>query len=137
MTSETVEHPPAHPAKQHATFFKQSSWLMIATIAGGLMGFGVHFLSKKIPQSQYSIFGALLMVTAVLPTTPLQMIFAQQTAVALATNRERQLAGMIRQVWCWLFMIWLAAAAIVFIFQRQIVARWELGSALPLWITLF
>jgi O-antigen/teichoic acid export membrane protein len=137
MISETTEHPPPHAAKQHATFFKQSGWLMIAGIAGGLMGFGVHFLSNKIPESQYSIFGTLLMVTAVLPTMPLQMIFAQQTASALATNRERQLAGMIRLAWLWLFVLWLAAAAVILIFQGRIVARWQLGSSLPLWITLF
>ncbi len=132
MNSENT--PP--PAKAHSTFFKQSGWLMIASIAGGLLSFGVHFLSKKIPEAQYSIFAALLMVTAVLPTTPLQMILAQQTALALATDRMRQLAGMIRIAFLSLFVVWLAAAVVVFIFQGQIVARLSLGSAMPLWITL-
>ncbi len=136
MTSETTAPPPLHAAKQHSAFFKQSGWLMIASIAGGLLSFGVHFLSKKIPEAQYSIFAALLMVTAVLPTTPLQMILAQQTAAALATNRTRQLAGMIRVAFLSLFVVWLAVAVVVFIFQGQIVERLSLGSALPLWITL-
>jgi O-antigen/teichoic acid export membrane protein len=136
MISETTEHPRTHAAKPHATFFRQSGWLMIAGIAGGLMGFGVHFLSNKIPPSQYTIFQALLMVTTVLPTTPLQMIFAQQTAAALATNRTRQLAGMIRVAFLSLFLVWLVVAVFIFIFQAQIVTRLALGSALPLWITL-
>ena len=120
-----------------AVFFRQSGWLMFANIAGGLMMFGIHPLSNKIPPAEYSSFGTLLMVVALLPTIPLQMVFAQQTASALATGRERQLAGMIRLAWLWLFLLWLAAAAGVLVFQSRIVARWELGSPAPLWITLF
>jgi O-antigen/teichoic acid export membrane protein len=136
MISETVEQPPARAPKQHAAFFKQSGWLMIANIAGGLMMFGLHPLSNRIPAAQYSIFGTLLMVVAVLPTMPLQMVFAQQTASALATNRERQLASMIRLAWLWLFILWAAAAMVVLAFQNQIVAGWKLGGPAPLWITL-
>jgi len=108
----------------------------MANILGGLMTFGIHPLSNKIPESEYSVFIVLLMVTAALPTMPLQMVFAQQTARALAQNRERQLAGMIRLAWLWLFVLWLASALVILIFQTAIVERWKLGSALPLWITL-
>ena len=97
---------------------------------------GVHFLSKKVPQSEYGNFGTLLMVTACLPTMPLQMVFAQQTAQALATNRERQVAGMVRTAWLWVFALWLAAALIVLSFQGAIVRGWSLNSPVALWITL-
>jgi O-antigen/teichoic acid export membrane protein len=129
---KTVDH------KQHAAFFRQSGWLMIATIAGGAMTFGVHFLTKSdsVPKSQYAAFGTLLMVVACLPTMPLQMIFAQQSALALATGRERQLAGMIRLAWLWTFIVWLFGAASVFVFQKQIVAGWHLPDATGLWVTL-
>jgi O-antigen/teichoic acid export membrane protein len=136
MISETVEPSPARAPKQHSAFFKQSGWLMIANIAGGLMMFGIHPLSNRIPPGQYSIFGTLLMVTAVLPVMPLQMVFAQQTASALATHRERQLASMVRLAWLWLFILWVAAAAVILAFQNQIVAGWKLGGPAPLWITL-
>ena len=66
-TIKTVDHKP------HAAFFRQSGWLMIANIGGGLMTFGVHFLNKKIPDSEYSAFGVLLMLVACLPTMPFQM----------------------------------------------------------------
>jgi O-antigen/teichoic acid export membrane protein len=129
---KTVDH------KQHAAFFRQSGWLMIATIAGGAMTFGVHFLTKSdsVPKSQYAAFGTLLMVVACLPTMPLQMIFAQQSALALATGRERQLAGMIRLAWLWTFIVWLFGAASVFVFQKKIVAGWHLPDATGLWVTL-
>lgn len=137
MNSETPGHHPAQTAKQHASFFKQSGWLMISSIGGGMLTWAVHFLSKRIPESDYSIFGTLLMVTAVLPTMPLQMVFAAQTASALATNRERQLSGMIRLAFLSVTAVWLIAAVLVFTFQGQIVTAWKLGSSTPLWITLF
>jgi O-antigen/teichoic acid export membrane protein len=135
MTSQATEAP-SHTPKPHAQFFRQSGWLMFANIAGGLMTFGLHPLSNRIAAADYTVFGTLLMVTAVLPTMPLQMIFAQQTAVALATGRDRQVASMIRLAWLWLFLLWLVATVAILIFQKPIIARWQLGSAMPLWITL-
>ena len=138
MSTAKAETIPTVDHKQHAAFFRQSGWLMIATIAGGAMTFGVHFLTKSasVPKSQYAAFGTLLMVVACLPTMPLQMIFAQQSALALATGRERQLAGMIRLTWLWTFIVWLLGAASVFVFQKQIVAGWHLPDATGLWVTL-
>ena len=92
------------------------------------MSYGVHPLAKKISESEYSIFGTMLMVTACIPTLPLQMVFAQQTAGALANDRQRQLAGMIRLGWLWTFVLWAAAALMVLIFQKHIADRWQLTS---------
>ena len=126
----TVDHKP------HAAFFRQSGWLMITNIGGGLMTLVVHFLSKKIPESEYSAFGVLLMVTACLPTMPFQMVFAQQTAQKLAIGRERQLAGMIRIAWLSTFIVWTVAAALVFIFRNSIVKDWQLPNTAGLLVTL-
>ena len=76
------------------------------------------------------------MVVACLPTMPLQMVFAQQSALALAKGRERQLAGMIRLVWLWTFIVWALGALAVFLFQGPIVAGWQLPDATGLWVTL-
>ncbi len=130
VTIPTIDHKP------HAAFFRQSGWLMIANIAGGAMTWGVHFLSKSIPESEYAAFGTLLMVVACLPTMPLQMVFAQQSALALATGRRGQLSGLIRLAWLWTFPVWALGTLVVLFFQRQIVAGWHLPSALGLWVTL-
>ena len=63
---------------------------MIANIAGGMMMWGVHFLSKSIPKPEYAVFGVFLAMAMFIPTMPLQIVLAQQTADALATGRERQ-----------------------------------------------
>ena len=124
---------PTGEVKPHAAFFRQSGWLMIANIASGGLTCGVHFLAKSVSEAQYAAFGTLLMVVACLPAMPLQMIFAQQTALALATGRKRQLAGLIRLAWLWTFLLWALGALAVFIFQKQIVAGWQLPNAFGLW----
>lgn len=118
-----------------AAFFRQSIWLMFANIASGALMWGVHFLSKKIPDAEYGTLITLLAATILIPTIPLQMVFAQQTAAALATGRERQLSGMVRKGWLWLTILWLVAAAVIFIFQRDIVSRWTLTNPAALWAT--
>jgi len=133
---EIASNPPATAEKHHAAFFRQSGWLMMATIIGGMMSWAVHLLAKRIPDAQYSIFGTLLMITACLPTLPLQMVLAQQTANALATDRRRQLAGVIRLISLWLAAVWLVAMLIVFVYQGRIVARLELTNPAALWVTM-
>src|SRR5580765_4941648 len=96
MVSEKVETQSAAAPSPHASFFRQSGWLMFANVAQGAMMYGVHFFAKVIPKEEYAVFGALLAMTICVPTMPLQMVFAQQTAAALATGRARQLAGMFR-----------------------------------------
>src|SRR5580658_8907749 len=99
MSAQKNETIPTIDHKPHAAFFRQSGWLMIATIFAGIMSYGVHLFAKKISESEYSIFGTMLMVMACIPTMPIQMLFAQQTANALATDRKHQLAGVIRLGW--------------------------------------
>jgi len=132
-TIPTIDHKP------HAAFFRQSGWLMIATIAGGLLTFGVHFLSKckSVNEAQYAAFGTLLtLVMTCVPTMPLQMIFAQQTALTMATGRERQLAKFIRLGARSLFVAWSVGALVVVVFLEKIVAGWHLPDATGLLVTL-
>jgi len=127
-----------HPDAPHyrAAFFRQSGWLMIANIAGGVLMWGVHFLSKKIPDAEYAVFGAMLALIMCVPSAPLQIVFAQQTAKALATNRERELAGMIRLGWLGTFVLWLVAVVVVFVFQGTLLARWQVSNPAALWVTM-
>ncbi|HNQ72360.1 MAG TPA: hypothetical protein PKN95_01990 [Verrucomicrobiota bacterium] len=117
-------------------FFQQSGWLMLANILGGILSLGVHLLNKRIPAAEYSIFGTLLMVTAFLPTLPLQMVFAQQTASALALGRQRQLAATIRRVSAGIIGVWLLLALVVLGLHGFIRRVWELASVWPLVATL-
>jgi O-antigen/teichoic acid export membrane protein len=136
MADSKTETIPTIDHKPHATFFRQSGWLMIANIVGGLLTFGVHFLSKSVDANEYAAFGTLLMVVACLPAMPLQMILAQQTALGLATGRERQLATLIRMATRLLFGVWAVVAVLVIVFMDRIVAGWHLPNASGLLVTL-
>ena len=96
----------------------------------------IHLLNKKIPPAEYGVFGVLLAVVMFVPNMPLQMVFAQQTARALATNRERELAGMIRLAWLGTLGCVSLLAIGVWIWQAEILAAWKLANPAGLWITL-
>src|SRR5208282_749748 len=136
MPAATTETTPAGSTSHHAAFFRQSGWLMIANVGGGLLMYAVHLLNKKIPPAEYGVFGVLLAVVMFVPNMPLQMVFAQQTARALATNRERELAGMIRLAWLGTFGLCLLLALGVWIWQAEILAAWKLTNPAELWITV-
>lgn len=139
MSSSKPEPIPTVDHKPHAAFFRQSGWLMIAAIGGGLLTYGVHFLSKSqsVDKTEYAVFITLLtLVMTCVPTMPLQMIFAQQTALGLATDRGRQLSGLIRLGARWLFLAWAVGAFFVIFFLEKIVAGWHLPDSTGLLVTL-
>jgi O-antigen/teichoic acid export membrane protein len=137
MPAETSEPAPVvAETRQHAAFFRQSGWLMIANVGSGGMMYAVHLLNKKIPPEQYGIFGVLLAVAMFVPSMPLQMVLAQQTAQALATDRKRELAGMIRLAWLGTFGLCLLLALGTCIWQKDILAGWQITNPADLWITV-
>jgi O-antigen/teichoic acid export membrane protein len=116
-----------------AVFFRQSGWMMVATVAGGAMMMLVHLLSKKIPEAEYATLGALLSLTMLIPAAPLQMVFTQQTAAALALGRTGPLTGLIRKAWLALTVVWLVFALVLLVLQPTLVAQWKLSNPASLW----
>jgi O-antigen/teichoic acid export membrane protein len=136
MVIDKVESPAAAEAAHHASFFRQSGWLMIANIVGGMFMYGVHLLGSKVGKSEYGLFGTLLAAVMLIPGVPLQMVVTQQTARALAINRQREMAGIIRSLWLGLFGLWLVVSLIVLLFQNQILQLWGISNPAALWVTL-
>ena len=140
MSAEPTETAPAPAtaASHHAAFFRQSGWLMMANVSGGMMMYAVHFLAKhrSVTAAEYGAFGVMLSVAMCVPNLPLQMVFAQQTAQALVAHRERELAGMIRLAWLGTLGLCLLLAAGVLVWQADILAGWKLASPVGLWITV-
>ena len=137
MLSEKVENPAAAEAAHRASFFRQSGWLMVANIGGGMLMWGVHLLNKALPPGQYGSFGAFLTVVMLLPTIPLQMIMTQQTAKALATDRRGELSCLIRFVWAGTTLLWCLGAGVLLIWQKNILAALNMTDVVGLWVTAF
>jgi O-antigen/teichoic acid export membrane protein len=136
MPADTVQDPSVTAAAHRASFFRQSGWLMIATVGGGVFMTLVHFLSKGIPKGEYGQFVAFLAVAMFIPALPMQMVLAQQTARAIALRREHELSGLIRAVWLGTFVLWLVAVGLVWVFQDTILAQWKITNPAALWLTL-
>ena len=89
--------PPSSAARNQPSnrmvFFRQSGWMVMATLVSGICMFAVHFFSKKVPESEYAVFATMLSLLNCLaiPAIGLQMLFVQQTAAAVTESAKRQL----------------------------------------------
>jgi O-antigen/teichoic acid export membrane protein len=123
-------------SEANISFFRQSGWMMISTVAGGAFMWAVHFLSKAIPEREYGDFGAFLAVVMVLPAIPVQMLFAQQTARALAEGKPGQISRLLRSVVLGTVALWAMVAVVALLFQQNILAMWKVSNPAGLWLTI-
>src|SRR5678816_2237180 len=107
MPAVKTETSPIMQDPQRASLFRQSGWLMIANVGGGFFMWAVHFLNKFVPPGEYGDFGVLLAVVMLVPSIPLQMVLAQQTAKGLAINRPDEVSGVFRLIWMGTTGLWL------------------------------
>jgi len=136
MLAEKIEPQTVSEGAQRLSFFRQSGWLMIVNIAAGALMWAVHFLAKPVGAAQYGVFITLLTAVMLVPAIPLQMVFAQQTARALATGSERELAGLVRFICFGLLGIWVLLCVVVFVCQDAILKFWGMSDAPVLWVTM-
>ncbi|HKI69073.1 MAG TPA: hypothetical protein VKA67_05755, partial [Verrucomicrobiae bacterium] len=127
---------PAPTAERKSDFFRSSAWLMFAVFASGALMWLVHFLNKFLPKAEYGTLGTLMTAIILVPTLPLQRVFARQTAVAIARNRQKELAGMLRLALAGAFGVWLIGCLVVVSLQNVIIARWHIANPVALWVTL-
>ena len=109
---------------------------MIANIGGGGDDLYGAPASKRISAAEYGAFGVMLAVAMCVPNMPLQMVFAQQTARALATGRERATGGHDPAGVAGHFRSGAPCSRWRWIWQANILSAWKLPSATGLWITL-
>jgi O-antigen/teichoic acid export membrane protein len=136
MPVDKAEPPPVTAEGHRSSFFRQTGWLMFATVAGGLFMTGVHFLSKALTVSSYGEFGVFLIVAMFIQQLPFQIVFAQQTAHSLALGRRHELAGLIRSTWLGSLVVWLIVALVVLLFQGSILTHLKISNAAALWLAL-
>jgi O-antigen/teichoic acid export membrane protein len=140
-------------------FFRQSSWMLFATVVAGGFGFLVHIVMKKpveelplgaftqwlsnfvkapLNDAAYGLFTALLPFIYFLgmPSGGLQVIFSQQAASITTDQQLRELRHSVRVVLRITFAIWFFSAAIVLLFKRQFLGGLKIDEPPALWFTL-
>ena len=129
-----------------ASFFKQSGWMVIATVAGGVFMTLVHILATSetlmkpaaMQPTEYSVFATLLKVYLLIgiPAGGLQTVFAQQTAAAQKDEERRQLAQTTQSVLQMTFGIWLVCGLAVFFLSNPICEAMKINQPLALLYTV-
>jgi len=125
-------------AHNKAAFFRQSGWMVIATFLGGAFMTLVHSVARKMGSEDYSTFVSLLRLLIILgiPSTALQTVFAQQTAASSSDEKERQLAATTRAIILWTFLVWLAAAVLIFANFAAVSRLLKVSNPVALFLTL-
>ena len=138
LTETPVESPRMTEASHRMTFFRQSGWMMIATLVSGGFMWLVHLCSKKLSDEDYSAFASLIQLINVMtiPALGLQMKFAQQSAGAVTDGQRHQLIGTTKAVMRGTFCIWLAIGVVVFLGQGKFMVALKLSNPMSLWLTL-
>src|SRR5260221_9466299 len=137
--NDTLEEPPPSQAQANAAkraFFRQSGWMMFASLAGGVFMFAVHFFSDKIGDAEYGIFGTLLSMLYFIgiPAVSFQMVFTRQTAFVMTESQQLGLKRTVRTVAVWVLFIWAAVAAATLIWQGAILQAFQISMS-ALWVT--
>jgi O-antigen/teichoic acid export membrane protein len=99
------------------TFFRQSGWLVIATVASGVFMTATQIVASRwMEPGEYGLWFTLLRVYLFMsiPSAGLQIIFAQQTAAAIAPHQHHQLARTVRATLKATFIFWLLVAVAAF-----------------------
>jgi O-antigen/teichoic acid export membrane protein len=121
------------------TFFRQSGWMVMATVAGGIFMSAVHMVvSKPMIPAEYAVFSALLRVFLLMgfPAGGLQVVFAHQAAAAVSEEEQHKLSASTRAVLRSTFLIWLIMAALVFVWRHELIATLKISNPAALWVTV-
>jgi O-antigen/teichoic acid export membrane protein len=124
-----------------ASFFRQSGWLVMATVGGGVFMMAVHMVAsnkERMGTEEYGVLFILLRILVLLsiPAGALQTIFAQQAAAAVDEERSNQLAGTFRTVMGGILVLWIGLLGLTVAFKEDILAGMKITNEAALWITL-
>ncbi len=138
MPVETIESTPMTEASHKSTFFRQSGWMMVATVVSGVFMSLVHVFSKVMSAEEYAAMGALFQFLnwMAIPAIGLQMVFAQQASAAVTDMQRQELVATVKAVMRWTFYIWLVTVVIAFLGQTKLVAALKLSNPAALWVTV-
>jgi O-antigen/teichoic acid export membrane protein len=130
-------------------FFRQSTWLVAATVFAGISAVLVpiiltkqldflSFLRKPIIDAEFGLFQALMGLVSWLniPSNGVQSTLAHQTASAVTPQLEGQLRGTVRKMLAGLTVIWVLAVLVALAFQQTLMTGLKVYHPASLWVTV-
>ena len=123
-----------------SSFFRQSGWMIIATMLMGGCMMLVHSVTAppNLAASEYEVFAALLKLQLLItiPASALQTIFVQQSAAAITEEKERQLRSATRAFALGIFVLWGLLFIIILLKQVGIMASFKVTNPLTLYLNI-
>jgi hypothetical protein len=134
----TITAPAATDNSHRNTFFRQSGWMVVATMLCGMFAAGVHVFSKVITKEEYEKFGALLQVInwMTIPGLGLQMVFAHQASSVVTDEQRHRLVGTFKALMRWTFYVWVVMVAGVFLNRQAVSAALKVSNPISLCFTM-
>ena len=125
-------------ADSKSAFYRQGSWLVIATFVSGVLMFAVHIFGGWMSREEYGLFVTLLQILnlMMIPALGLQTVFAQQTAAAIEPQQQFDLAKSTRKMLLICLFVWMAIAVLVLLNQGAILESLKIEKPTALYVTL-
>ena len=110
----------------------------LATGVGGVFMSLVHVPAARMPPAEYGVLLMFLQVInlMLIPAMGLQTVVAQQTAAAVASEQQKELAYTVRRLFLAMFVVWAGVALSVFLGRNRLLTSLKIGNPLALWYTL-
>lgn len=124
--------------KEVKGFLRQSAWMIVATVGGGVAMILVHAVVRaKAGPDAYSEFKALLSSFYVIAAASggLWALFAQRTASAVTEEQLRAVARGARHLAAAILLVWLLLAAIMYWQFPTLISLWKVTHPAALWAT--
>ncbi|MEE2946967.1 MAG: hypothetical protein VX392_01490 [Verrucomicrobiota bacterium] len=125
-------------ADSKRAFYRQGSWMVIATFVSGLLMFAVHIFGGWMSSEEYGLFVTLLQILnlMMIPALGLQTVFAQQTAAAIEQGQRHDLAKSTRKILLLCLYTWFAIVVAVLLNQEAILVSLKIDQPTALHTTL-
>lgn len=129
------------PTQDRFRFFRESGWLTVATLGGGLAMWAVHLPAQKVPDGDYGAYTSLLALLnlMIVPALGLQSVFAQQTASARDPESRQALAVTTHRVVRSLLGLWGVMGVAALLGRNSLLEHLQLNHGLPLvwlWVSI-
>jgi len=128
---------PAHAGDSHTTFFRQGTWLILATGLSGMFMLATQMVAQRA-MDEWGTFFTLLRVYLLfgIPSMGLQSIFARQAAAAVTAVQQAELVATTRAVLRATLVFWAVLAAVAFVGRAYWLRLLDIRNPAALWITL-
>jgi O-antigen/teichoic acid export membrane protein len=127
-------------AESKSSFFRQSGWMVIATVLMGGCMMLVHTVTAppRLLEEEYEVFTAMLKLQLLIaiPAAALQTIFAQQAAAVITEQNERQMRSATRAFALGILVLWGLLFAVILLNRKGILTAFTITNPMTLYLSI-